>query len=91
MQAAGTIKLAAILQKDQKGAASCTYSADIYRDWIKTQSDVPAGDDKKYGPRWDTQIALTEVGKHVVGFDRYKTCDGKKDRIGLTCVVVRTE
>lgn len=89
VQAAGTIKFSAILQKAQKGAAGCTYTADIYKDWVKTQSDVPATEDKKYGPRWDVSIPFTEEGKHVVYFDRNKTCGDKKEHIGMTCGLVR--
>ncbi len=90
-QAAGTIKFSAILQKDQKGAAGCTYTADVYRDWVKSQSAVPAAEDKKFGPRWDVAVPLADAGRHAVYFDRYKECDGKKDRIGLTCAIVRVE
>jgi hypothetical protein len=90
-QPAGTIKFSAILQKDQKGASNCTYTADVYKDWVKSQSDVAAVTDAKYGPRWDVQVPLADTGKHAVYFDRYKTCDGKKDRVGLTCAVVRIE
>ncbi|MFZ5479407.1 MAG: hypothetical protein ACOZNI_21765 [Myxococcota bacterium] len=91
VQPAGTVKFSAILQKDQKGAAGCTYTADIWKDWVKYQPEVPATDDPKWGPRFDVSIPLTEPGRHAVYFDRYKTCDGKKDRIGLTCAVVRIE
>jgi hypothetical protein len=91
VQSPGSVKFSAILQKDQKGAASCTYTADIYKDWVKVQSDVPSTDDKKYGPRWDTALPLMDAGRHAVYFDRYKTCDGKKEKIGLTCAIVRVE
>lgn len=92
VQGPGTIKFAAILQKDQKGKGSCTYTADIYKDWIKVQADVPTTEDKKYGPRWDTQVAFTEPGRHTVYFDRYKVCDGgAKEKIGITCALVRVE
>lgn len=91
VQGPGTIKFSAMVQKAEKGKGTCTYSADVYKDWVKSQTDVPAVEDKKWGPRWDTQIPFMETGKHAVYFDRYKTCDGKKERIGLTCAVVRVE
>lgn len=91
VQPAGTIKFSSILQKDQKGAASCTYTADIYADWVKKQEGLTTTDDKQYGPRWDTTVTFGEAGKHVVYFDRYKTCDGKKESIGLSCAMVRVE
>ncbi len=91
VQPAGTIKFSAILQKDQKGAAGCTYTADVYKDWVKSQSDVAATEDAKFGPRWDVQVPLTEAGKHAVYVDRYKTCGDKKEKIGLTCAVVRID
>ena len=91
VQPPGTIKVSAILQKDQKGAADCKYTADVYKDWVKSQPDLPAGEDAKFGPRWDVQVPLSEVGRHAVFFDRWKTCGDKKERIGLTCAVVRIE
>jgi hypothetical protein len=91
VQSAGTIKFSAILQKDQKGAANCTYTADVYTDWVKTNTDIGTTDDKKFGPRWDVSLPIAETGKHAVYFDRWKTCGDKKDRIGLTCAVVRVE
>jgi hypothetical protein len=91
VQPAGTIKFSAILQKDQKGAADCSYTADVYKDWVKYQPDLVAGTDAKFGPRWDAQIPLADAGRHAVFFDRWKTCGDKKDRIGLACAVVRIE
>jgi len=91
VQAPGTIKFSAILQKDQKGAADCTYTADVYKDWVKTQSAVAPVEDAKFGPRWNVEVALSEPGKHAVYFDRSKTCGDKTEKIGLTCAVVRVE
>ena len=91
VQPAGTLKFSSILQKDQKGAASCTYDADIYADWVKKSGGLTTTEDKTYGPRWDTTIAFAEAGKHVVYFDRYKTCDGKRERVGISCAMVRVE
>ncbi len=90
VQPAGTIKFSAILQKDQlKGAESCTWTADVYKDWVKTQTDIAATADAKFGPRWNADLPLSEEGKHAIYFDRWKTCDGKRERVGLTCAVVR--
>ena len=36
-------------------------------------------------------VEVEHTGRHAVYFDRSKTCDGKTDRIGLTCAVVRVE
>ena len=92
VQSPGTIKFSAMLQKEQqKGLDGCTLTADVYKDWVKTTPDVPATKDAKWGPRWDTQVEFTEPGKHAVYFDRWKTCGDKKERIGLTCAVVRIE
>lgn len=91
-QSAGAIKFSAMLQKDQqKGLAGCTLTAEVYKDWIKADGELTATTDAKWGPRWDTSISFSETGKHVVYFDRYKTCDGKKERIGMTCAMVRVE
>lgn len=91
VQPGGAIKFSAIMQKEQKGAAGCIYTADLYKDYVKAQSEMTTTEDAKYGPRWDTTITLAEKGKHVVYFDRYKTCDGKRERIGNTCAMVRVE
>ncbi len=92
VQAPGMIKFSAMLQKDQqKGLDGCTLTADIYKDWVKGQAELQSTVDKKWGPRWDTTISFTEPGKHVVYFDRHKTCDGKRERIGTTCAMVRVE
>ncbi len=88
-QAAGAIKFSAWMQKAQKGAPGCTYSADVYKDWVKVQGELQTVDDKKFGPRWDATVALSEPGRHVVYFDRYKTCDGKREPIGVACAMVR--
>ena len=93
VQAAGAIKFAAIPYADKKQVkANCTYTADIYKDWVKAASDVPSVESKDYGVRWDTAIPFTDPGHHAVFFDRYMTCDGgAKERIGLACAVVRIE
>lgn len=91
VQPGGAIKFSAILQKDQKGAEGCIYTADLYKDWVKQQSEMTTTEDAKFGPRWDTTITLAEKGKHVIYFDRYKTCEGKRERIGNTCAMVRVE
>ena len=36
-------------------------------------------------------VPLAESGKHAIYFDRYKTCGDKKEKIGLTCAVVRID
>ena len=91
VQAAGTIKFSAMLAKGQRGGAGCTYTADTWVDWVKGPGGIVATDDKKWGPRFDANIPLAEKGRHVVYFDRHKECDGKEERIGLTCAMVRIE
>lgn len=91
VQPAGTIKFSGIVQPKPKGDAGCTYTADVYKDWVKSQSGLAATDDAKFGPRWDVQLPLAEPGKHAIYFDRYKSCGDKKEKIGLTCAVVRID
>lgn len=91
VQPAGTIKFAAIYQKKELGGGGCTYSADIYKDWVKSQADVPSVLHPKDGPRIDVSVPFATKGKHVVYFDRYKTCGDKKEKVGLTCAMVRIE
>lgn len=92
VQAEGTIKFSAMLQAaDRKKAAGCALTADVYQDWLgdKVQSAVPATEDPKWGPRWDVNLPVSGVGKHVVYFDRWKTCGEKRERIGFTCALIR--
>lgn len=91
VQPAGTIKFSAIFQKKEQGGAGCTYTADLYKDWVKTQSDLASVADPKWGPRFDATVPFTTKGKHVVYFDRFKTCGDKKERVGLTCAMVRVD
>ncbi len=91
VQAPGTIKFSAMLQKKEKGGPGCTYTADTWVDWVKGPGGIAATDDPKWGPRFDVSIPISEKGRHVVYFDRSKTCDGKTERIGLTCAMVRVE
>lgn len=92
VQGAGTLKFSAIVQKEAlKGAQGCTWSADVYKDWVKAQTDVAAVEDAKFGPRWNVDLPFSEEGRHAVYFDRWKTCNGTRERVGLTCAVVRIE
>jgi len=90
VQPPGTIKFSSTLKKGDK-KAGCTYTADVYRDYVKLSSDLATTDDKKWGPRWDTMVPLAEEGKHVVFFDRYRTCGGAKEKLALSCALVRID
>jgi hypothetical protein len=58
---------------------------------VKSQEGLASTMDPKWGPRFDVSIPFTEKGRHVVYFDRTRTCGDKKDHIGLTCAMVRIE
>ncbi len=87
---AGTLKFQGYLPEGQKAAASCTYTADVWADWTKASSDLPG---TVSGPAvtFATALPFSEKGFHALYFDRYKTCDGKKERIGLTCGAFRIQ
>lgn len=88
--APGTWTFEATLPKDTKADASCTYTADIYKDWQPFSQGVAAKTD---GGKvtFSTAIPFTDKGKHTVYFDRIKTCGEKKESLGITCGAVRVE
>lgn len=86
---AGTLKFTADAGKE-KASAACTYTADIWRDWQKLSGDLP-GEVKGGSVIWTSPVNIDGKGIHAVYFDRYKTCDGKKERIGVACKGFRVE
>ena len=88
--APGTLKFVATLPEGQKADAACTYSADVWGDWLKASSDLPG---TANGPAvtFATALPFSDKGFHTVYFDRYKTCGGKKERIGLSCAGFRIQ
>jgi len=87
---AGTYDFESLLPADQKADAACTYTADIWKDWLKVTPDV-AGTAEKGNVKWTTKLPVSGSGPHVIYFDRYKTCGDKKERIGFSCAKVHIE
>jgi hypothetical protein len=83
----GSFDFESFLPAGQRADSSCTYTADIWTDWLKTQPGL-AGTVEKGNVRWAAKAAFAEDGPHVVYFDRSKDCGGKKDRIGFSCAKV---
>lgn len=87
---AGTYEFESTLPADAKVDPACTYTADIYKNWLPMTQGV-AGQPKDKTIRWSVQVPLTEKGPTVIDFDRYKDCGGNKERIGLSCAKLHIE
>lgn len=87
---AGTYEFESTLPAGAKVDPSCTYTADIWKNWLLLTKDV-AGVPKDKTIRWSLQVPLTEKGPTVIDFDRYKVCNGNKERIGLSCAKLHIE
>jgi hypothetical protein len=74
----------------EKASGACTYTADIWRDWQRLSSDLPA-EVKGGNLSWTTPVNFDGKGIHAVYIDRFKTCGGKKEHIGVACRGVRVE
>lgn len=90
MYPAGTYEFEAYLPENMKADGTCTYTADIWKNWLPMSKDLVAAPKDK-GMRWSVQVPLAEKGASVVHFDRYKTCNGTKERIGFTCAKLHIE
>lgn len=90
VQTPGTIKFEAGLGNGVKPESSCTYTADVYKDWVKASEGLEAVVESGK-VRWRTELPFTEKGIHAVYFDRKKTCNGAVTPIGLTCAAIKIE
>jgi hypothetical protein len=86
-QAAGPVRFRAGLPKDVKADAACTYSASVYKDWVKV-GDAPGKADPKLGILFETAVPVTESGAHYVYLERTKTCGGAAESLGVACTRV---
>lgn len=89
-QAMGTVKFVGSLGAKVRPDPGCTYTADVWRDWVKLTPDVPAAIEKGQ-VTWTADVPLTSKGLHAVYFDRKKTCGDKVEVIGPTCATVRVQ
>ncbi len=87
---AGSLKFSADLGEKVKADPNCAYMADIYVDWKRASSDMPANVEGGKAT-WSTSGSFT-TGIHAVYFDRYKTCgSGAKEKIGATQLAFRVQ
>ncbi len=87
---AGTYTFESTLPVGAKADPACTYEADIWKNWLPmTQGVAATAKDKTMA--WSIQVPLTEKGPTVIDFDRYKVCNGNKERIGLSCAKLHIE
>jgi hypothetical protein len=87
---AGTYDFESGLPQDQKADAACTYTANIWKDWLLMTPDVAGTVDGK-NVKWTTKVPVSGPGPHVVHFERYKTCGEAKEKIGFSCAKVHIE
>ncbi|MBX2796683.1 MAG: hypothetical protein KTR31_03405 [Myxococcales bacterium] len=79
-------------EKHLKAEEGCTYSYDVWSNWKPLSQNNPMEVVKGRVP-WKVQHAFTDevalmgspkpIG--VVGIERYKECDGKKESLGIVC------
>lgn len=86
----GTYEFESYLPAGTKVDPNCTYTADIWKNWQPMTKDVAAvAKDKDM--RWSIQVPLSTKGAAVIDFDRYKVCNGNKERLGLSCAKLHIE
>lgn len=87
---AGTYEFESFLPNGTKAEGSCTYTADIWKDWLPSQKGI-TGEPDKGNVRWSVKVPIDGAGPHVVYFDRFKTCGDKQERIGFSCAKIHIE
>ena len=73
---------------ESKPAEGCTYSFDFWKKWEPDQQGVAAEVSGK-SVSWHVATEYTEPGAYVTHMVRYKTCDGKKEELGVSCNLVQ--
>ncbi len=71
------------------GDASCTYDMDLWFDDrpVKDMQAIPAGKVVKGKRRWlIKEWSAPYSGNHHFMAERFKTCQGKRERIGVSCL-----
>ena len=87
---AGTYEFTSTLHKDEKPSAQCTYSANVWKDWLPLTPNLAPEDPKAV--KWSLKVPLSEKGPHVVSFERFKTCGGgAQEKAGISCAKIHIE
>lgn len=86
----GTYEFTSTLKLDVKPDPACTYSANIWKDWLPLTPNLAPDDAKKV--KWSIKVPLDQKGPHVISFERSKTC-GTAEPVseGVSCAKVHIE
>lgn len=87
---AGTYEFVSGLAKDQVADAACTYTADVWYDWLQTMPDQPGTVEGK-AVKWSVKVPVSGTGPHVVHFQRTRTCGGAEESLGVSCAKIHIE
>lgn len=86
----GTYEFTSTLNKNDKPDPACTYTANIWKDWLALTPNL-APDDAK-AVKWSIKVPLSEAGPHVISFERYKTCGtAAPEKMGISCAKIHIE
>lgn len=87
---AGTYEFTSTLALDEKPDANCTYTANIWKDWLALTPNLAPDDPKKV--KWSIKVPLDQKGPHVISFERFKTCGGAApEKAGISCAKIHIE
>lgn len=87
---AGTYEFTSTLNHADKPDSRCTYTANIWKDWLALTPNL-APDDAK-AVKWSIKVPLSEKGPHVISFERYKTCGtAAPEKMGISCAKIHIE
>jgi len=81
----GTVPVGLFSKAEEDGAEGCTFDMDLYFDDMSVAelAAVPAGEVKDGYRHWYVDWEAPYSGNHHFEMYRYKTCDGKRERIDI--------
>jgi len=81
----GTVPVGLFAKADEDGPESCTYDMDLYFDGqsLSERTAVPAGAVADGYRHWYVDWEAPYSGNHHFEIFRYRTCDGKRERIDI--------
>ncbi len=87
---AGTYEFTSTLSLKDRPDPKCTYSANIWKDWLALTPNLAPDDPKKV--KWSIKVPLDAKGPHVISFERYKTCgSAPPEKMGISCAKIHIE
>ncbi len=81
----GVVPVGVFTKAEKDGPDSCTYDMDLYFDdqSVAELTKLPAGEVKDGYRHWFVEWNAPYSGNHHFEMYRYKTCDGKRERIAI--------